>query len=248
MNQGPQDLPASQAKALRKFITIFVIVFIAGGVLATMKANYRRHNPDPLQSSDVRKARDPMQVVRNVTVGGQKLTIPIPYFHSVISREGSEGDVLLAVSYPEFRPLTKQHRRQVRSFLHVRMLLKSPAEMRILQDIHDRRKHSVGALDETDVKNGLPRYVPTDRLKDEIYLADGKRDAVEGFIECTSSIHYPTISMRNPQCQYRTERSGIHYKVSFDKDLLGDFRRIQTEVFSVIDSFQPPKLNSESPA
>jgi hypothetical protein len=238
MNHEPRNLPEGQLKALRKLITILVFVVIVGGAFATVKANYRRYNPDPLQSSEVRNARDPMQVVRNVTVGGQKLTIPIPYFHSIISPEGSEGDVLLAVSYPEFEPLTKHHRRQVRSFLHVRLLLKSPAEMRNLQDIHDRRKRSVGALGKTDTTNGLPRYVPADRLKDEIYPVDGEGDAVKGFIECTSSIHYPTISTRNPQCQYKTERNGIHYKVSFDKDLLGDFRRIQTEIFSIIDSFQ----------
>jgi hypothetical protein len=248
MSSGQKDLPAGQIRALRKFITIMVIVVIVGGALATMKATYLRYNLNPLLTQEARTARDPMQIVRHVTVGGQNLTIPIPYFHSAISPEGSEGDVLLAVSYPEFEPLTKHHRKQVRSFLHVRMLLKSPAQMRNLQDIHDRRKRSVGALDQTDTTNGLPRYVPTDRLKDEIYPVDGDRAAIKGFIECTSSIHLPIVSTRNPQCQYRTERNGIHYKVSFDKDLLGDFRRIQTEVFSIIDSFQHPGPRAESPA
>lgn len=238
MTKELKSPPDSQLKALRKFITVFVIVFIVGGVLATMKANYRRHNPDPLQLSEVRNARDPMQVVRNVTVGGQKLTIPIPYFFHRVSLEGEEGDVLLAVSYPEFKPLTKQHRRSGRHFLHVRMLLMSPVGRRSVQYMHDWRKRSFAAMDQTETKNGLPRYIPADPLKNELYPVEGTRSAIEAYVWCTSSIHYPTISTRNPQCQYMTARNGILYQVSFDKDLLNDFHRIRAEVFSIVDSFQ----------
>jgi hypothetical protein len=238
MTNGFKNLSEGQTKALRKFIIAFVIVFIVGGVLATMKANYRRYNPDPLQSSEVRNARDPMRAVRNVTVGGQELTIPIPYFFHRVPLEGEESSVLLAVSYPEFEPLTKSHRRSGHHFLHVRMLLMSPVGKRSIQYLHDSRMRSFGALDSTDTTNGLPRYVPADRLKNELYPVEGTRDAITGFIDCTSSIHYPISDMRNPQCTYITARNGILYWIDFDKDLLSEFRRIQTKVFLIIDSFQ----------
>jgi hypothetical protein len=238
MTKGLKNLPDGQIGALRKFITILVIVVIVGGVIATMKATYLRYNPNPLLTQEVRTARDPMQVVRNVTVGGQKLAIPTPYFFHRVPLEGEESSVLLAVSYPEFKPLTKQHRRSGRHFLHVRMLLMSPVGRRSVQYIHDQRKRLARASDERDTTTGLPRYVPSDRLRDEVYPVEGTSDSITGFIECTSSIHYPTMSTRNPQCTYITARGGILYWVDFDKDLLGDFRRIQKEVFSIIDSFQ----------
>jgi len=240
-DQKINSLPNGQIKALHRLVVIVVLVSIVGGAFATMNAVYQRHNPNPLNTSEVRKAgRDPMSAVRHVTVNGQKLTIPIPYFHSRVPPEGAEGDVLFTVSYPEFQPLTKWHRRQVLHYLNVRTLLMSPVGRVSVQEMHDFRKRQSDASDQIELVNGLPRYIPTNRLKDDLYPVEAGQ-VVTGFIYCTSSIHYPTSATHNPQCSYTTYRDGIIYNVDFDKDILSDFKEIRHQVFSIVDTFKSNK-------
>lgn len=201
----------------------------------------------------------PLDRVRHIRINGVDLWFPIRYMadpvgYSLILGARPNMDSIeqdserLAALYPDFKPLQKSQNqlwKEGERYRYVHWLIKNPVKMKSLQDVYDCRggeefcisvKDFCGATELKGKEYDLlyfsqPEGGHTRRC--EIW-ADAENNPPHFFIQCS----YPDVPV--PQCSYKSVKSGLWYKINFNKELLPHWHEIQNSVFSLMEKFRKP--------
>lgn len=229
----PPPPSASQMKALRHFTIVMCVLMTISGILGVMNGVYRRYNPELPYDIAKRVADNPAAVVRNMTVNGVRLHIPVPYFKTFAPPSGVHGQVYLVAMYPEFSFITEDYgdlfdtgewRQRVTLMVH------SPTGRIPLSQIKENRRKQAKAEDVVGNIYGLDRYKINTDGSGEIFAIPGSKNDAE-FITCGFA------SNPHALCEMWFEHAGFQVDVGFFRDLLEHWDDIKAKSIVLIDSF-----------
>lgn len=170
-------------------------------------------------------------------IANKRLKIPKEYFMYSHLADFSEGDVLLAVSYPEFTPLEFDHQtlwNMGKWDEKVVILLSNPVGKQTIKDSFQSLSRMFRATRLAEGPWGLKLFtqeVGKENDLDDIFVDDVMAPRV--YINCSKVIS----ANSNPQCSLVTTDDNFHFNLSFDKDLLPHWKDIEARSKALSNSF-----------
>ena len=206
----------------RPFLSIFVLLIV---VLAGC-----------LPESTVPRNKEDIRVVEG-QLGDRKLFVPQKYFR--LRPNFSNGTISLQMSQPYFTPLSKPSSRMWKDGERTNYLLVLIHTIRSPNSFDKDIKMAVDHLKASEIvgsEYGLIHLKqPDEEVQDfwDVWL-EKNEDKNISYITCSEKI----IKADVPQCTHSFLAEGLYVTIDYDKQNLPDWKKIQSGVTSVIQSFQ----------